>query len=494
MRQPPVADQLVALARARFELHHDAAGEAWAWDGIDAFRVGSARFAERLARDLHEVTGRVASATSTSTAANTLRGIARWDGPEIPVGLRIAGDDHRVVLDLADVAHRVVVITAEGWTATDASPVRFHRPAGMLPLPVPLPGGDPSVLQEIWPIRDDDLDLVLGWLLGCFNPTGAKPLLDLSGTQGSGKSLLARMLGALVDPNASPLLTLPTDLRTLAVMAQRHAVPIFDNASVVPDELSDALCRLSTGGGFETRRLYTDDDVVTFTATRPVIVTGIPEVARQPDLVDRTISIVVPEMGPDFRRTEADVLSDFEDVRPRLLGLLFDAASCALGCIGNVVLEDAPRMLDFATWVEAGAPAFGWEPGRFLDAYTANRREASGAVLEGSFVGQFIPVVAIEGFEGTATQCLARLTSIAGREAANNRAWPATARGLSGILRRLAPALRESGIVVAFDREGHDRRRLVRIHTADRVHSARGVASAMPLETGQASWTRLGGR
>src|SRR5205823_1560401 len=100
--RPSIATMLVALARERFELFHDEAREAWAWDWTDAHRIGSAAFAERLGADLFESTGKVAPSTSLSTAANTLRGIARWEGPETQVALRIAGQDGSVVVDLAD--------------------------------------------------------------------------------------------------------------------------------------------------------------------------------------------------------------------------------------------------------------------------------------------------------------------------------------------------------------------------------------------------------
>ena len=44
----------------------------------------------------------------------------------------------------------------------------------------------------------------------------------------------------------------------------------FDNLSSVPHWLSDALCRLATGGSFAVRQLYTDDEEVLFEATRPI--------------------------------------------------------------------------------------------------------------------------------------------------------------------------------------------------------------------------------
>jgi hypothetical protein len=60
------------------------------------------------------------------------------------------------------------------------------------------------------------------------------------------------------------------------------------------------------------------------------------------------------------------------------------------------------------------------------------------------------------------------------------RGWPATPRNLSGILRRLAPALAESGIVVEFDRAGHERQRIIRV--AHETNAAVGPAEVLPFE------------
>lgn len=462
-----VADMVVAQALQTFEFFHDPSEEAWAWDGTEALRVGSSALADRLARDFFLSTGKAPGSATMSTATTTLRAMARWEGPEHPVALRVAANDAHVVVDLADTDHGVVVIDEQGWSVTTESPVRFQRPEGMLALPVPITGGNLDVLEDLWPLSGEQLDLVLGWVLECFNPSGSKPVLDLSGTQGSGKSTLARMLRSLVDPNAVPLQTMPTDARNLAVISARHGVLAFDNASSVSDEFSDALCRLATGGGFETRRLYTDDDVVRFNSIRPVLITGIPEIAKRGDLVDRTISVMLPEFGADARRTEAEVSAAFDEARPGLLGVVFDAVASALANLSAVVLAESPRMLDFATWVEAGAAAFGWERGRFLDAYVSNRREASAGIVESSFIGQFIPDLAASGFVGTSTQALRRLEVIAGPDAPRRRGWPATPHGLAGILRRLAPSLRDAGVVVEFEAQDHGDARIIRIHRAD---------------------------
>jgi hypothetical protein len=63
----------------------------------------------------------------------------------------------------------------------------------------------------------------------------------------------------------------------------------FDNLSGLPIWLSDALCRLASGGGFAVRQLYTDDEEVLFEAARPTFLNGIEEVISRPDLGDRAI-------------------------------------------------------------------------------------------------------------------------------------------------------------------------------------------------------------
>src|SRR5262249_41654699 len=60
-------------------------------------------------------------------------------------------------------------------------------------------------------------------------------------------------------------------------------------------------------------------------------------------------------------------------------------------------------------------------------------------------------------WEGTASALLPLLTGVMSEQAAREKSWPKRADVLSGKLRRVPPALRRTGIHIAFDRTGHTR-------------------------------------
>ena len=85
---------------------------------------------------------------------------------------------------------------------------------------------------------------------------GPYPLLAISGEQGSAKTVLSKMLKALVEPNAAPVRALPREERELMIGANNGHLLTFDNLSGLRAWVSDALCRLATGGSFAVRQLY----------------------------------------------------------------------------------------------------------------------------------------------------------------------------------------------------------------------------------------------
>jgi hypothetical protein len=73
--------------------------------------------------------------------------------------------------------------------------------------------------------------------------------------------------------------------------------------SGLPAWISDTLCRLSTGGGFAVRQLYTDQDEVLFDAMRPTILNSIEDVITRPDLASRALFLTLGAIPEDKRCT-----------------------------------------------------------------------------------------------------------------------------------------------------------------------------------------------
>src|SRR5262249_58768264 len=117
----------------------------------------------------------------------------------------------------------------------------------------------------------------------------------------------------------------------------------YDNASGLPDWLSDAFCRLATGGGFSTRQLYTDDDEVLFGSKRPILLNGIDDVATRPDLADRSIVQNPAAISDERRHPQTDLWKEFEQRRPRVLGALLTAISNGLRFLQGGRLDTKPR-------------------------------------------------------------------------------------------------------------------------------------------------------
>jgi hypothetical protein len=465
------AGDLAADVAKEVELFHTPDQQAYATivvgDHRETWPVRLRGFRLWLSRKFFERRQKAPGTQALTDATAVLEGKALFEGPEYPVFTRLARVGGTMYLDLADDQWRAVAIDASGWRLVVDPPVKFRRARGMLPLPVPRLGGSLDDLRMFVNVRtDDDWRLVVGWLLGACRPTGPYAILIVHGEQGSAKSTLARLLRALLDPNEAPIRSASRDERDLAIAAANGWCLAFDNISHIPDWLSDAYCRLATGGGFATRTLYENDEETIFNSQRPIVLNGIEEIATRGDLLDRAIIVYLPTIPEGKRRTEAELWDAFDRARPAILGALLTVVSGALAQEPATVLPRLPRMADFARWVTAAAAALGWEAGAFLASYGGNSADANDLTLDASLVSQAVrewAAALTEPWEGSATDLLKLLDSTVDEKTRKLKTWPGTPQALSGALRRLAPNLRVSGVDVTFPPRKHGGRRVVRV-------------------------------
>ena len=135
----------------------------------ETWPIRSKRFRAFLRRCYYQATGEAASAAEIRSALDLLEARAQFDGPERTVHVRIAEHAGHIYLDLADEHWRAVDIGPDGWRVIDCPPVRFRRPAGMLPLPVPERGGSIEALQSFLNLASrNDFVLIVAWLLAAL--------------------------------------------------------------------------------------------------------------------------------------------------------------------------------------------------------------------------------------------------------------------------------------------------------------------------------------
>jgi hypothetical protein len=483
------ATRLVELAlEAGVTLFHTPDGDAYATMAVDGHQetwpLKVRAFRRWLSRLFYASEDKTPGSQAVQDALGVLEGKALFDGAEHPVYTRLAAHDDAIYLDLADEQWRAIAITASGWRVTDAPPVKFRRARGMLPLPVPTRGGTLSDLTPFVNLGSEaDRILVQAWLLATLRPAGPYPILVVHGEQGSAKSTLVRVLRGLVDPNTAALRSTPGDERDLVIAAHNGWVIALDNLSHVPDWLSDALCRIATGGGFGTRELYSDAEETIFNAMRPITANGIEELATRGDLLDRAILLYLPRIPDETRRHEADFWRDFEAARPRILGALLDIVSAAMRTLPTITLDRFPRMADFALWACAAASATDWTATMFLEAYDSARESASALTLDAFPVGSVLREFLGGRWEGTASELLAALEHTAGEAVTRQKAWPKNPRSLSNTLRRLAPTLRTIGINVTLPSGSHKKGRIIQLERVGKFASPASPAS--PSEENQ---------
>jgi hypothetical protein len=458
------AQQLFEMASQKCSLFHTPDHDAFAvieMEGhSETWPTQSRHFRLWLNRFYYKIANQIPNSKLIRDAIDQFEGEAQLNSPVQDVFVRYARFKNEIYIDLANRHWEQIRITSDEWSIIPHkdSPVRFVRAPGMLPLPLPAFG---ESLDPFWDFlnieHSGDRVLIVSWLIGAMRPEGPFPILVLQGEQGTAKSTTARLLCTLLDPKTIMSRSLPRSERDLAISANRAWVLSYDNLSGLKVWHSDAFCRVSTGGGLATRTLFKNDAEMTFRLKRPLILNGISDLATRHDLADRAIIVTLPPIPEDKRKSEKEIFVSWYEVMPAILGALYDAISTALRNIGEVKLEKAPRMADFAEWVTAAEPVLPWEKGVFLQEYNSNRETLIDIALEADPVGTTV-LELIEGageWSGTASDLLKAMNKIAPKALQRRNIWPKRPNSLSHKLSQVAPALRKKGIEIKRSKSGN---------------------------------------
>lgn len=393
------------------------------------------QYGAMLAADYLDENGQ---ALDGSLLSNVLR-IARQralDGDKHVIRNRVAMHGGEWFLDLGGESREVVNASKDGWRIAAQCPVLFARGLLTTELPRPAKHNGLDELRTLLNVDDAGWQSIRAFLIGAWNPLGPAPLLVLTGTNGSAKSTAARILQSIIDPKQDESLgrenifAPPKDARDLLVVAMNNYLLCFDNLSKISDELSQALCRLSTGGSQPARKLYSDAGLVSLSSMNPVIITSINSIVEAEDL--RSRSLFVELERPAKFIGEQELWAKLQEMRPRIIAAMLDLVVNALRNWDSTEPLENGRLTDSSKWILAADP-------NLRDSLAASAREAAERSLESDDVAE--AMTKVEAGNYSASELLIALQRL-------NTSIVCSAKSLGHQLKRLAPELQTLGVVV----------------------------------------------
>ncbi len=432
----------------------------------------SKQFGKWLGRTMYEKHKKVPNKNSLTDALNVLAGMAVYDGEKIDVHVRVAAVDEVYYLDPCLDDWRLIKIESCKWQIIDsAEGVAFRRTSTMRSLPVPENCSFdilPSLLTKHLNMNKQQVRLAMASLIECLMPNTEYPVMEITGPPGSGKSTIQEMIRTIIDPNRVNLRAAPKTVEDIFVSAINNHVVSYNNLSRISTGQSDAFCSLSTDGGHAGRTLFTNTDETATDVKKPVILNGIGQLAKMPDLIDRLIKISLQPISDIDNKSKKQVMGEFNSDLPKILGALLDLFSKVLEVLPEIKLCRLPRMADFARLCEAITQVYGWEK-NLLQTYYENRKISFEESIETS--PAVMAVVNIVNEQGSYKGTVGSLYNEIGEQRKDHDSWVKTARGLGEKLRLHTPALRAIGIKVEFDPVRHNdgyHVSLIKVYETDR--------------------------
>ena len=165
--------------------------------------------------------------------------------------------------------------------------------------------------------------LILYLVTSFFGVSMPFPVLILNGEKGSSKSTTMRKLEKIIDPKTSDIGGLPHSADGLELRLSNNYYVCLDNLQTLNRRTSDIIARSCTGSSISKRRLYHDTAEIVINIKSLVALNGISLVAKESDLLDRSLILELERINPKEIKSEQELWKSFEEDRPKFLGCIF---------------------------------------------------------------------------------------------------------------------------------------------------------------------------
>lgn len=357
-----------------------------------------------------------------------------------------------IYINLGDKDGNFIGITEEGWRKTNRAPIHFITSPKDTPLPDPIC----CELNDFLPIwnnlfnfKDQNSSYIaLAFTIKAMMPgSGANPILVIEGVQGSGKTTISTVFKKLIDPTTPAVFSPPAHGKDLLIMANSSYLIVIDNSSGLSPQMSDELCRMSTGVGMILRVLYQTDEERVYNLCKPIIINGIEELTDRADFVERALILYLNPIKSDTRISESHFWESFNENYPKLLGGLYSLISHVLKVLPSIQNKNLVRMTEFNRIGLALDKAFNNPDGYFSDVLKEHQDQKISSIFDSDMFCQLIKE-ALErsgNLEGSASQLMKKIYRNQSDKIPNN-ILPRDPRKFKGKHQRLKPVLEKNGI------------------------------------------------
>lgn len=388
---------------------------------------------------------------------------AEMTGNVTNIWYRVAPVTDGIEIDLCrDDDIRIRITAGKVETIREGSHVVFTRSSTTLPMALPAERGDIELVKKYLNLSHQDRVLLIAWLTYILaHPktlSTVYPILHLKGGQGSGKSLLCKVIMMLIDPSNIGIRMMPKNERDFAVAAQNSHLLCFDNVRAFAPIIADLLCVASSGGSISSRQLYTDSEQIALNLHSALVLNGIHEFIDQPDLAQRCLTLEMTPLSDDKRRSDRDIIGEFEGDLPSILRGLFDLIARILEVLPNAEVTNPERLFDFSKWLAAMEKADSVPAGVYQSLFSQTLKESQlDCLMDNVLASELVDFSQhlSEPWHGTPAELLAELNRNVNPGTARSRDWPQNPIALSKRLKPLQTGLLSQGIHINFGRGKH---------------------------------------
>lgn len=424
------------------------------------YRVTDSNF-KAVIIDICRGLGFIPSKRDVEEIRDIIRDNADASGNEFVLHNRVAESDGVIEIDSGQPDGSVFRLEdGEFRVIKTGSTTLFYKSKTALPFVIPSTQGSLNVFNYL-NMDEGQKWLLLAWL--CYTISTPKfsntpfPILVLIAEQGAAKTTTCKtVIRNLVDPSRLGVQGFPKNRQDMVLGSKNCHVLIYDNLRIISPGWADTMCIASTGGSDPTRRLFTDEELVSHEFQSPLVLNGIHDFITEPDLAQRCLKLQLKPIPESNRLDEKELNAAFMADLPDMLTGILQLAAMILARLDSVEVINRERMVRFVKYIAAIEAIYEKPKGELQGLYSKLLNDAQqDAVLENPMAAMLFEMMQKElkgTWSGTPTELLIKLRSEFSGVDQRARLLPQNPISLSKQLRAVTAPLRSQGIDVKFHR------------------------------------------